>query len=206
MHGYVRRSVLGAASVALIALSSDAAVAQGDPATVAESVVTACAGATWADQMAGSGPASIACRLAIDEALPAALAFDEAGQEAVAQALVQIIRDAPVEPNAPAPFPSVVLIFASRLQGLAFDNCQPAAPPGPCAAVVRIIAIVAQAEPENVMAIHVSDLCPVFAPTAAGRTELLAIVDGLAARATAGNDPVMQAPIDGFAAQLAACT
>lgn len=195
-----------AAGMAALALSTAAPVlAQPQTGeTLAQQILAACTGLTWAEQQA-VGPQYVACAIGTETALAAAVTLTESDHEQVGAAYAELLR-APVEAVAPAPYPAITMVIASRLQGLIFDYCHP--PRGgaeTCVAAVRITAVEAQAQAAPIVGIHVQDICGVIRDQPTWRADIVAVVDGLAARAATGTDPVMQGRIDALQAGIAAC-
>ena len=178
--------------------------------TLAQQVLSACGGLTWAELIEGTGPKLQACRLAADDAVLAAAPLPAADQEQVGVAFAEMMR-APVEAGAPAPYTAISYLMGSRFQSLIFDYCLPGGAPATtatletCAALVRIVAVTAQAQAADMIPIHVQDICGAIRDNPTWRPDIVAIVDELAARAATGTDPVMQGRIDELATGVAAC-
>ncbi len=178
--------------------------------TLAQEILSACGGLTWAELIDGTGPKIIACRLAADDAFIAAFALPIADQERVGLAFAELMR-APAEAGAPAPYPAASYLMGSRFQGYLFDYCLPGGAPATtatletCTASVRMVAVAAQAQAAEIIPIHVQDICGAIQDNPSWRPDIVAIIDDLVARAATGTDPVMQGRIDELAAGIAAC-
>ena len=170
---------------------------------LAQEILSACTGLTWAEEMTAA-PRFVACALAIDGTVIAALPRTVADQERVGAALADLLR-APVEAGATAAYPAVAPLITASLQGLVYGYCVPGGSPETCTAVVRIGAVAAQAQVADIGAVFAQFICGALIDNPAWRPAIIAVIDGLAARAATGTDPVMQGRIDPLQAGTVTC-
>lgn len=211
--GPVAAIVVGATAWALSVTPILAQPATGE--TLANAVVAACTGLSWAEAQAAFGgdvPKVTACRETAYNSFQAAMALAAADQEQLGLAFTELLRE-PVEAAAPATFPAVTYLLTTQYEGWIATYCTPAAaaPWGlgtleACTGTIRMVLVGSQALAAELVSMTANSICSgILNSPAEWRTASFAILDELAARAATGTDPVMQVRIDETVTGIAAC-